>query len=414
MLSQTASRDDFARSPVPLASRRPWWNIFSVWVGFIIVVGIMAIGGGLAAGMSLASLLWAVVLGNLILGSLAALSGYVGAQSGKSFAQLCTDVFPGVSGNIVCLYAPVTLVTWYSIECAIFGSLMGHILGLGPLMSKLAMAASAAVFCITTYIGFQGLRWLSLILVPTTVVLGTYAFLHVVSTGSGHFGFGPGQISFNDGLGLVIGSWALGVVAAYPDLARFARSPAAAAWMGLFGILIFNSLNFLIGAAGAALSRQYDPALILLAAGVPVLAVVMGIGNVWTTNDANLYSASLGISRALPIGRRPAVLICAGLSVLIAFSNPAQFSVFFRFLGLMGTTAPALGGAVLGGYFLNRSGQMSTSSLPAWLGWLAGSTTSYLTGGVVSVPAGFVGGFLIFWLARVVIGGRGTRGAQPR
>jgi hypothetical protein len=40
--------------------------------------------------------------------------------------------------------------------------------------------------------------------------------------------------------------------------------------------------------------------------------------------------------------------------------------------------------------------------LPAWLGWLAGSIISYLTRGVVSVPAGFLAGFLVFWAVRVV------------
>ena len=404
MTGLPASRNDFVREPVPQELRRPWWNIFSVWVGFIIVVGIMAIGGGMAAAMDLRELLWAVLVGNVILGLLAALSGYIGAQSGKSFAQLCCDIFPGYSGRIVCLYAPVTLVGWYSIECAIFGSLIGHILGLNSIMSKFAMAASAAVFCITTYIGFQGLRWLSFVLVPTIVVLGGYAFVYVVATGSGHFAFGPTPITFNEGLGLVIGSWALGVVAAYPDLARFARTAAVGAWMGFLGILVFNSLNFLIGAAGAALSGQYDPALILLAAGVPILAIVMGVGNVWTTNDANLYSASLGISRALPLGRRPAVLICAAISVVIAFFNPAEFSIFFVFLGLLGTTAPALGGVVLGGYFLIRNSQVMTSPVPAWLGWVAGSIISYFTGGVVSVPAGFCAGFLVFWAVRAALG----------
>jgi cytosine permease len=321
------------------------------------VVGIMAVGGGMAAGMNWPELMAAVVLGNVILGLLAALSGYVGAQYGKSFAQLCGGVFPGPSGKIVLMYAPVTLIGWYSIECAIFGSLVGRILNLDPMMSRIAMAASAGVFCITTYLGIRGLQWISFVLVPAIVILGGYAFIYIMATGSGTFGFGSTPLSFDEGLGLVIGSWALGVVAAYPDLARFARSPRAGAWMGFLGILVFNTLNFLIGAAGAALAKEYDPALILLAAGVPTLAFIMAVGNVWTTNDANLYSASLGIARAFPISRRNAVLISALISVGLAYCNPAQFTLFFKFLGILGTTAPALGGVVLGGYFLTRGGQ---------------------------------------------------------
>jgi cytosine permease len=363
----------------------------------------MAVGGGMAAGMDLKPLLTAVVLGNLLLGLLAALSGYVAARSGKSFAQLCADVFPGASQKVVLLYAPVTLIAWYAIECAIFGSLIGHIFHLGPVESRVAMAASAAVFCITTYFGFRGMQWLSFVLVPTIIVLGAYSFYYVVWSGSGHFAFGA-PITFDEGLGLVVGSWALGVVAAYPDLARFARSPAVGAWMGFLGILIFNSLNFMIGAAGAAYAQQYDPALILLAAGTVSLAVIMAIGNVWTTNDANLYSASLGISKAFPISRRSAVLLSALISVVLAFFNPAQFSVFFKFLGILGATAPALGGIVFGGYFVTRNGERQTSVVAAWVAWIAGSVASYNLTGVASVPVGFLSGFVIWFVLQALLG----------
>ena len=396
------SRNDFVHEIVPPDHKRHWLRIFSVWVGFIIVVGIMAIGGDMAAEMQLPEMIGTVLLGNFLLGLLAAFSGYVAGKSGKSFAQLCCDVFPGASGTIVLLYAPITLIGWYSIECAIFGSLIGNILDLGPVMSRIAMALSAAVFCVTTYLGFRGIQWLSFVLVPTVIILGTFVFLYVLETGSGNFGFGPTHLSFDGGLGLVIGSWALGVVAAYPDLARFARSPIAAALMGFIGIFVFNSLNFLIGASGAALAKQYVPALILLSAGIPSLAVVMAIGNVWTTNDANLYSASLGISKAFPIGRRPAVLASAAISVVIAFFNPAQFSTFFLFLGILGTTAPALGGVVLGGQLFLRPGQPSPPSA-GWIGWIAGSLVSYYTSGVISVPAGFAVGFFAWYAVRELV-----------
>jgi len=403
MTEASEFKNDFVRQPVPEADRRPWWKIFSVWVGFIVVVGIMAVGGGMAAGMSLKPFLGAVLIGNTILGLLAALSGYVGAKSGKSFPQLCGDVFPGRSSVLVLLYAPITLVAWYAIECSIFGALIAHVLGLGPMAGRVAMALSAAVFCITTYLGIKGMQWLSVVLVPVIVALGGYAFFYVLATGSGHFGFGPAPVSFNDGVGLVIGSWALGVVAAYPDLARFARSPAVGALMGFFGILVFNSLNLLIGAAGAALSSQYDPALILLAAGTPLLAIIMAVGNIWTTNDANLYSASLGVARAFPLSRRPVVLACAAIAVIVAFFNPAQFTVLFSFLAVLGNTAPALGGVVLGGYFLTRDGERPASPWAAWIGWGAGSLAGYVSHGVLSVPLGFAVAFVVWAMLNALL-----------
>jgi cytosine permease len=405
-MTNSEVRNDFVHDPVPQEARRAWWRIFVVWVGFIIVAGIMSIGGNMAGGMSFGNLATTVLLGNAALGCLAALSGYVAAKSGKSFAQLCADIFPGWSGRIVLLYAPITLIAWYAIECAIFGSLLGQMFHLSPLATQVLMAASAAAFCITTYLGIRGMQWLSFGLVPAVIVLGGYVIFYLVTTHTGHFAFGPKPIGVNEALGLVVGSWALGVVAAYPDLARFAKTPATGAWMGFLGILIFNSLNFFIGAAGAALSGQYSPALILLSVGTPILAVVMVIGNIWTTNDANLYSASLGISRATPLPRRPVVLVSAAIAVCIAFFNPAQFDVFSTFLFTMSATAPALGGVVFGGYFF--SGRQP-HAIAGWIGWIAGSLVGHFLTGVLAVPLAFATGFVVWFLIdRMLLGSMKT------
>jgi cytosine permease len=141
--------------------------------------------------------------------------------------------------------------------------------------------------------------------------------------------------------------------------------------------------------------------LILLAAGIPFLAVIMAVGNVWTTNDANLYSASLGISKALPVTRQSAVLISAFVSVIIAYQNPAQMNYFSNFLIVLGNTAPALGGVVFGAYFFLKHRTAKPHPMSGWIGWAAGSAVSYslnsfTTAGVLAVPTSFLIGFVVW------------------
>ncbi|MGQ0661554.1 cytosine permease [Sphingosinicella sp.] len=343
--------EDYSSAPVPAEARVAWWRIMAVWAGFIIVVGVMAIGGAMAPGMTFREVLLAVLLGNLILGALAALSGYVAAGSGLSFAQLIEAAFPGVSARIVALYTPLTLICWYAIECAIFGNLIADIFLLEETGRRLAMAAAALFFATSSYIGFRAIQWVSVTFIPIVILLAIYALSATVAGGTQGFAFAPAPMPFETGLGLVIGSWALGVVAAYPDIARFARSRKAGVMVGFFGIVFFNSLCLLIGAVGAAVAQQADPAMILLAAGTPALAFIFAIGNIWTTNDANLYSASLGAARTFNINRRTALLLCAALGLAVALANPSRIQFLFPFVLFLGMTAPALGGVVLGGIF---------------------------------------------------------------
>ena len=359
---------DYVDSPVPTEARRSPFHVLSVWVGFIIVVGIMAVGGGLVPQMQRDELIAAIVVGNFILGLFAALSGYIGASSGYSFSQLVGCTFTNWSWKAVSLYPTIALVGWYAIECAIFGNLLGAALDLSWEATRVAMALSAIGFGITTYIGFRAIKWASAVLVPAIIILGVYAVYEILGLGGSEtFATSEAQLTFAQGLGPVIGSWALGVVAAYPDLARFCRSPMVAALIGFFGILVFNSLTLLLGVAGAAYTGEYDPALILVGLGAIPLAILLGVANLWTTNDNNLYSASLGLARVTKWSRQKAVVVSAALGLVIALFDPTQFSFFFGFLAFLGNTAPALGGVVFGGYLaLKRSKVHRARPQAAW------------------------------------------------
>ena len=48
---------DFLDAPVSIGERRPALQVLAVWSGFLIVVGIMAVGGGLASQMDRTELL---------------------------------------------------------------------------------------------------------------------------------------------------------------------------------------------------------------------------------------------------------------------------------------------------------------------------------------------------------------------
>ena len=392
------SNIEYINEIVPAIDKRSFLNLLPIWIGFILVVGVMSIGSGLAAGMEKNEAITAILFGNFILGIIAAISGFVGAHSGKSFSLLVSDVFKSKSAKIVSLYAPITLIGWYAVQTSIFGNLLSEIFGIVGIFKNIAIFLSAILFSITCYFGFRTLGYASMFLVPIVIILATYAIWSVSGSETLSFAFGDNLISFETGFSLVVGSWVLGVVASLPDISRFSKTPYSGALLGFFGIFIFNSLGILTGLFGAAYIQNPDPAVILIAIGAPILALILGIANIWTTNDNNLYSASLGISHALQIDRRKIVVVIAAIGALIAFFEPSNFSIFFTFLFFLGNTAPALGGVILGSYLykINSSKNYKQNSIAGWSGWIIGSIVSSQLGGVYSIIFGALVAFFLW------------------
>jgi len=395
--------DDYVSSAVSLDDRRPWINILVVWLGFIIVVGIMAVGGGMASQMPRADFITAVIFGNIILAMFAMLSGFIGAESGKNFNQLMSDVFPGVSQRIVSLYVPIILIGWFGVEAAIFGNLIGEIYDLSSTARRVLMFASTLMFSFTSYLGFRAMRHVSIIAVPLILAIGLYALYVASGQASNAFAFGDATLSVSQGMAIVMGSWIMGVLTCLPDLTRFSKARLSGALVGALGILIGNNFSFLVGGAAAVLAGEADPAKVLIAFGFIPLAVILALANIWTTNDNNMYSAALNVARLGNISRRKAVMICTVIAAVFAAFDPTSISVLFTFLLFMGNTAPALGGVVLGSYLWKRSfGNRKQNPLGAWIGWGMGSLAGTWFGGIFAVPTGFLIGFLVWLIIRTI------------
>ena len=398
-------QEDFLRSSVPITARRSSVSVLMVWMGFIIVVGIMTVGGGLASQMSMANLIWAVMIGNVILSIFALIAGLTGAHSGKSFSLLLFDTFPGISGKLASLYVPVVLIGWYGIEASIFGHLLGAAFHSGPGVEKGLIVLFAFIFAISSYVGFGLMTYTAFILVPIIIGLGIFAILQTSSSATATFGFGADHIGLSAGIAIVVGTWIMGAVTCMQDMTRFAKSPAAGAWIAAVGILVANSFTLLIGASGAALAKQADPAALLLTLGLIWPAIVFSLANIWTTNDSNMYSASLNLANFLGIGRRKAVLVCTVLGAAFAATEPYKLGFLFQWLIWLGNTAPALGAAVLADYWLvSRSGLRSKSAVPGWVAWIGGSALSFIAKSDWSFLIGMMAGVVLYVLTAKAIG----------
>lgn len=387
---------DYANVPVPVASRAHWSHALADWMGFVIVVGIMAVGGGMAAQMSGNNFVLAVLIGNCVLMVCAAIFGWLGARRGESFGLLLERAFPKGGWRLASLYVPIVLIGWYGVEASIFGEFLGGILGTSWWATKLLVVLCAIVFSTSAFIGFRALSVISFFLVPAIIAIGAFALRRASTSGTLTFGFAGESLTVAAGIALVAGTWIMGAITCVPDLTRFCRTPTTGAVVGALGIGIANTACLLLGGLGAAIVKESDPAKILLALGYAPMAVLFSLANIWTTNDNNMYSAALNLGRSVRVSRRAAVVVCVLAGAGFAMSEPGKLSFLFPFLLFLGGTAPALGGVVLCANILPEfRPDYQASPVDGWLGWLAGSTAAYYCTGLWAIATGLGVGFAV-------------------
>ncbi|WP_066014144.1 cytosine permease [Endozoicomonas atrinae] len=73
---------DYERTAVPREARRGFWQITSVWVGYVFILVSMMAGAGMAAGMPLDTLFWAILVGNLFLTIVSSLMSIIAYKTG--------------------------------------------------------------------------------------------------------------------------------------------------------------------------------------------------------------------------------------------------------------------------------------------------------------------------------------------
>ncbi len=398
--------NDFAYEPVPETARQGPLGILAVWIGFVVVIGAMATGGAVSRELPFNQLVVLILAGNLILGSFAALGGYVGAKSGKSFSLLILDAFPDFTARIVNLYVPVVLIFWYSVISDLMGGYLINGFNINPDFRLIFSLFAAIVFCISAYFGMRVLSIVSLISIPLIAILATWAVfsseLPSYEPSSSIKDFGD----LNKILGLIFATWIMGAVVNLQDLTRFCRTATIGASVGFIGVVLGNSFNLILGARAALITGEFDPSQILAGIGMSVLALVLVVANLWTTSDNNMYSASLGFSRAVDARRQHAVIVLAAIACVLILFEPAQMGTIVNAIIIMGSTAPAIGAVAISRYFVGvaKEDSFRTPSWIGWMCWLVGSACAVWLTGALGIVSAFVVAFVLYRLLAMRFG----------
>ena len=355
-----------ALSRIPDSMRQTWTSIAFIWIGTMICIPMLMVGGILSGVMSLSSIVVAAALGFAICAIIMVLGGIQGTDLGLPSTMCATKAFGDRGSSFVTsLVVFIAQLGWFGVQTAVcataFSALMSYV-GVANFPFWLSCLIWGIVMLFTAVFGFKFMKVLNYIAVPALLIMCVYGIIYAGnSVGWDKLtSFVPAPeatMPMAAAISLIIGLFAVGTVI-NPDFTRYAKSRGATALATLVGVVPAAVIMIFAGAVMAQGAGDYDISMMFANIGVPVLGMIVLILATWTTNTANAYTAALALMKvcSLKDSKRPGItMLCGAIGIIIAIAGLAD--ALTTFITILGSFVPPIAGAVIADYWVVGRGK---------------------------------------------------------
>lgn len=384
-VSKSHSGDtEHSLSAVDASSRKGFWAVLVVMVGFTFFSPSMTAGGNLGIGLNMRDFFIAMLLGNAFLGAYTGALAYIGQKTGLTLDLLARHSF-GVKGSILSsILISFTQIGWFGVGVAMFALPVGSLLNINQTLLIIVMGV---LMTATAYYGIKALAILGSIAVPLIAVLGIYSVNFGINEVNGFqnvFAELPAEpLTMAAALSIVIGSFISGGTAT-PNFTRFSKTSNIAVWATIIAFFAGNSIMFVFGAVGGAVTGNADIFDILITQGLMIPAIlVLGL-NIWTTNNNALYTSGLGLANITNIQSKPMVLVGGAVGTIAAMW---LYNNFVAYLSILGGMIPPVGVVIIIHFFMNKKKYVDGTIKPKAINY----------GAILAVVAGALAGIFVKW-----------------
>jgi len=331
-------------------NRQSWMQLTAVQAGGAICLPIFLIGNLLAEQYGLYSALLGIVLGNLILLGLGLISGYASARDRKSTAEYAVEVFGSFGKRFFALAMVLTMMGWFAIQLNIMGQSLLQVSGF-PVPQFVVNILFGMLISIVALLGTQSLNILANLSMPVLIFTIGYA---VFQASHEPMSFQAEPPTFA-GVSLVLAA-AIGVVVDIPTFFREARSSKESM---IATVLLFGGILPLLECVGVYLNIHSQGGNLLEVLTTPGASMLWSVWVAsflalagWTTNNANLYSASVSLETTLPKVDAKLRVFCLGMfgTAISLFSIEENLAEILNVIGVILSSM----GAVLSLHYLSK------------------------------------------------------------
>ena len=369
--------------------RQGWGSITMIWIGSMICVPALMIGGMLGSGLSLGACALAIIIGYALICVFMSFMGMLGCDTGLPTAVMASCAL-GEKGAkyIISTILAISCIGWFGIQAAVcgasFSTMFGDMTGIA-IPVWLSSIVWGIIMLVTACFRFSGLKWLNKIAVPLLGIVLAYTLIYTLVHGgtAALSGYAPSApMSFVSAVSATVGSF---VVAAAIS-GDFSRKDVVKS--SVVGVLPAGLVMLMIGAILAICTGTYDISVVLSSSGLPLIGLIALILATWTTNVSNAYSGGLSLSVLLGQDEKKSQLTTAVAGVIgTLLAAVGILNSIMGFLSLLSAIVPALIGTLIADYWIVGKGRMENFEMregfyaPGMISFVAGALVACITGG---------------------------------
>ena len=403
---------DKGLSQIQANEKRSWWSIAFIWVGTMICIPMLMVGGIFGGTLTMGSIVWATIIGFAVCCLLMILGGIIGSDTGLNASMCSTRAFGMTGSNFtMALIIFICEAGWFAVQtatCALaFNTLMLQFGVTFPFW--LSCIIWGAVMAVTAVYGVKWMSWLNYIAVPLLVILCAYGGIHSINAAGWNNIVGAvteNAMAMPAAISTVIGLFALGATC-NADYTRYSKTRGDVVKATLLGVMPAALLMILVGAVMAIGTGNYDVTAMFAGLGLPIIAMLVLILATWTTNTGNAYMSGLAACKMFSVkdAKRPFVtMLCGALGIVLAIIGLADF--LNTYIGILGAVVPPIMGVVICDYFVICKAKKENWSPVRgvnWIGiiaWVIGGGFALLeTLGVITVFSSALDGVILSFIA---------------
>ena len=400
---------EYAFEAVLDSERKRGWGMFLVLAGYPIAVSNFVTGAAIGYQMTFVNALVSILVGDAFLIFIAVSTGIISFETGLSTSFLSRTVFGRKGSAIFSLLLVMSSITWIGINGDTFAQMVIANFPGCPIPAAVLAAVIILVWSISAMRGYRGLEIVSMIGVPTALVLALVVFV-ILGVNYGGYGvvlsYKPDPAStmpFSEAAASIVGSWVFGCLIT-PDVCRFGRSKrdVVAAGVGAFTLGLFCLQ--IVGVIVAQVARNGDFSAATAAIGLGFVVMACTLVCLCTTQDNNIYGAGLAAQSVLDATKlrgkvthsQIAFLVTACAAAFAACGALQWLLPIIQFLSVLMAPIPAM--MVAERYFVRTSKLRVEVNPTAIACWLLGGVV-----GQACLSTGFFVSPIISYVSTIVL-----------
>lgn len=402
---------------ISASQRQSWGSLAMIWIGSMICVPCLMIGGILGMGFTLGGVVLCVLLGYGIVCTYMCFMGMEGCDTGLPTVSMAGAVL-GEKGAqyIISLMLAIACIGWFGIQSAVcgssFSSMVASMTGVN-IPVPVSSLVWGILMLLTAMYGYKALKYLNYIAVPALLLVMAYGVFAAFTKNDGISiigGYQPAApMSLVTGISLTVATFALGGVIS-GDYSRFAKNRGDVIKSSVLGVLPVGLLMILIGAVLSIVTGQYDISAVLASVGVPAFGLVALVLATWTTNVTNAYSGGIAVSNLFGVGEKKfkiATAIAGSLGTLLAAIG--LMSKFQAFLSILTAFIPPIAGVIIASYWIIGKGKKDQViitegfALDGIIAFVLGAVVAYVKGNIAVFFIGPINGIVVSMVSYILL-----------